>query len=103
MTEATSPPVLRKGQKVWLVNMDRTGLYEVVQATYVKASDSGQRCFVRIVIEHEGKAEPMVVDRRPEEVHLNRRDAVLSAVARCRELARKNTERADALLASLVK
>jgi hypothetical protein len=32
----------RKGQKVWLVGMDRTGLYEVVLGTYVGARDGGR-------------------------------------------------------------
>jgi hypothetical protein len=65
MTEATSTPALRKGQKVSLVNMDRAGLYEVVPAAFVQTSDSGQTHFVRITIEYEGKSEKMVVDRRP--------------------------------------
>jgi hypothetical protein len=103
MTEATPTPALRKGQKVWLVGMDRTGLYEVVPAAYVQTSDSGQTIFVRITIEYEGKAEKIVVDRRAGDIHLTRRDAVMAAVAKCQDLARRNTERADELLASLAK
>jgi hypothetical protein len=83
--------------------MDRTGLYEVVPAAFVQTSDSGQIYFVRITIEYEGKREKMVVDRRAGDIHLTRRDAVLAAVAKCREVARRNTERADQLLDTLAK
>ena len=85
------------------MNMDRTGLYEVTRATYVEARDEGHTLMVRIPIDHEGKREHMIVDRQPREVFVTRREAVLSAVARLRELARKNSERADELLATLIK
>jgi hypothetical protein len=91
----------RKNQKVWLVNMDRTGLFDVVPGVFQEASDSGRTLFVRIDIEYEGKTEKMVVDRRVESVYRTRREAALKAVAMCREVARKNTERADTLLAGL--
>jgi hypothetical protein len=45
----------------------------------------------------------MVVVRKRENVYPTRREAVLAAVAKCREVARRNTERADELLDTLAK
>jgi hypothetical protein len=75
----------------------------VVPTAYVQTSDSGQTYFVRVAIEYEGKRKKMVMDRRAGDIYRTRRDAVLAAVAKCREVARRNTERADELLIPLAK
>ncbi len=97
------PKPLKRGQKVWLVNMDRAGLYDVVPATFVEARDEGRTYMVRMTIEYDGKHEQMVVDRRPDDVLPTRKEAVLRAVARCWDVAKRNNERAEQLLVSLSK
>jgi hypothetical protein len=91
----------KKGQRLWVVNLDRTMSYAVEEVKYKEPR--GETHFVRRVVEVEGKAEVMVVDRRPEELYRSYKDAVLEAVRRSRESARRHTERADQLLASLAK
>jgi hypothetical protein len=75
--------------------MDRTGLYEVVPGVYVEAQHDTH--FVRTAIEYEGKKSKMVVDQRRENIFLSRP----AAAAKTRDVARRNTERANALLAGL--
>jgi hypothetical protein len=78
-------------------------LYEVVPATHVETSNSGQTHFVRVTFEYEGKPEKTLLGRRAGDIQLTRREAVLAAVAKCRDLARRNSERGDQLLATLAK
>jgi hypothetical protein len=99
--EARDLPTLRKGQRLWIVVADRTMSYAVEAVTY-QQERSGTH-FVRRTLEVEGKGEVMVVDRRPEELYRSYKDAVLEAVRRSRESARRHQERADQLLASLAK
>jgi hypothetical protein len=95
----------RKGQKVWLVRMDRTGLYQVTPGIFVRTENEGRVLMVRIPLDPDpdlpDRDRHMVVDHNPKEVCRSRKEAALTAAARSREVARRHTERADELLASL--
>jgi len=88
----------RKGQKVFLVRMDRTATYDVVRGT-VRRVDAveGRAHTVFVAVPTDEPGDTIVIDTKPEELHPSERAALLQAVQSCRRVARKWTERADEL------